>query len=154
MNDLVTDAQRLFLKGLNLQDECAAAIFSWASGRKRDASLTTIERLSSLTNWEEWDIRRVAKLLEAEGFCRFIAGRKGYKSRIEWYYSIKSMAKVALGESVELLEIGPDVLDEDDEPKPSVAFSELTALTIPQAKKAIALSLGIDPEQIEISIKA
>lgn len=160
MNDAVTGAQRAFLENFCKSDECAAALFDWAAKRKKDANFTNIERLSWLTNWEEREIRRVAQALQDEGFCRFIPGRKGHKSRIEWYYSIRSMAQIALGEPVELSEIGPDVIDEIEDVQPApllhapTVFDEGMALTIPQAKRAIALSLGIDPDKIEISIKA
>jgi hypothetical protein len=159
MNNAVTGVQRAFLEDFCKSNECAAALFDWAAKRKKDANFTSIERLSWLTNWEESEIRRVARALQDEGFCRFIPGRKGYKSRIEWYYSIRSMAQIALGEPVELSEIGSDVVDEIEEvqsaPLPTLAtLNEGMALTIPQAKRAIALSLGIDPEKIEISIRA
>lgn len=157
MNDQIDDDKRIFLRKLNDENQDAAALFEWAAGRRKDANFTNMDRLSWLTETQEWELREVIKLLQDKGLCRFIIGRKGHKSRVEWFFSIRAMAEIARGKDRPLEDVGADVIDEvADVPssQPIASQDEGLRLTIPQAKQAIAATLGIDPDKVEITIRA
>lgn len=97
-----------------------------------------------------------ARQMQDAGCGTFVVGRRGSKSRFRWHYNAISLGRAASGATDELIDVDETAESEADDEAPtpaSVAESPLT-LTIPQAKEALARTLGVKPEQIEIIVKA
>lgn len=106
--DTISALQRICRK-----KEWTVSFFEWAAGRGKDANVTSIERIEALTGIGYYDIITLARELEELGLVKFISGRKGFKSRIEWYFSVRNIGAAALGAANEVGNVAPDA--EDDE---------------------------------------
>jgi len=142
-NDVVTAVRALYA-----QDDDAKRFLDWCAGKHRDARETSIEHIMRVTDVSRSTAVALAKALDEAGCGEFIVGRRGSSSRFAWKYSRINLGHIAAGEAEELEEVINPV-DDDEEHN-----SEVTGLTIPQAKRYLAQSLGVTPEQIEIHIKA
>lgn len=100
------------LKQIYRKNEWARPFFEWAANRQKDANVTTIERLVTLTGIGYRELITLARMLEDVGIVRFIPGRKGFKSRIEWNFSVKNIGAASMGKADELVEVGSDVEDD------------------------------------------
>ena len=146
------------LKVLYGRDATARAFFDWAAERRNDAAETSVDRISQVIDDSYSVARELAKRLCEVGAGEFIIGRKGWKSRISWKFSLRSLGQAARGDNVELQEVDQDLIEEtrdqveaaptQETPIPSKRF------TISEAKERLAESLGVSPECIEIIIKA
>lgn len=78
------------------------------------------------------------------------------KSRFRWHYNAISLGRVASGASDDLIDVdeGTESEADDEAPAPASVVGSPLTLTIPQAKEALARTLGVKPEQIEIIVKA
>ncbi|MEH2566748.1 hypothetical protein [Bradyrhizobium sp. AZCC 2289] len=82
--------------------------FDWASGVRSTPRETTFEELQAALKMTKSETREFAADIEAAGIGIRIFGRRGFKSRIKWEYTLQSVAKAARGmsESLELLSQG------------------------------------------------
>jgi hypothetical protein len=145
------------LEALYTRDEGARAFFAWAANRKNDAVETNVDRISNVIQSSYSEARDLAKRLCEIGSGDFIIGRKGWKSRIRWKFSLRSLGQAARGDNVELEEVDQDLVDETRDQVEIVSSSDGATskkLTISEAKQRLAESLGVSPESIEITIKA
>ncbi len=126
----------------------AKAFFDWAAGRERDAAQTRIAVIADRTGMAEHEARDLVYRLEELKCCEFIVGRKGHPSRVRWDYSLIGMGQAARGDSNQVEEIDPEVEGADAD-----LLTEMP-LTIPEAKRRLAETFGVDPSAIEISVKA
>jgi len=67
---------------------------------------TEIDRLRSALDVSRRDMVELVKGIVDAGIGARIIGRRGRNSRIKWYFSLSSIAKVARGEAEELVEVG------------------------------------------------
>lgn len=145
------------LKVLYGRDATARAFFDWAAERKNDAAETSVDRISQIINDSYSEARELAKRLCEIGAGEFIIGRKGWKSRISWKFSLRSLGQAARG-TAELQEVDQDLIEETRDQVESISAQETPILskrlTISDAKRRLAESLGVSPESIEIIIKA
>lgn len=156
MNGYIENSKVEDLKRFCREDEAAASVFAWASNRANDSAETSIDRLIRTADIERRQAIAVARELEDIGVAKFVTGRRGAKSRIEWLYSLKSIGKAAKGAIDVLEELDPDVLeDAREEQTVGIIESEhqFMPLTIAKAKEYLAESVGVPPENIEITIK-
>ena len=148
MNSKIDNDVRQKVRELYASSQVAKDFLDWCADRQRDAKETTIERISSVIGVSRSEAVSLAKQLDAAGCGDFIVGRRGASSRFAWGYSRINLGRIAMGEVEELEEKLVDPLDDDLESETA------QGLTIPQAKALLADSLGLEPSQIEINIRA
>jgi hypothetical protein len=148
------------LRALYSEDDVAERFFDWAAGRKNDATQTSVDRLSLMAQASRPETIRLARKLDEFGCGQFVQGRKGRRSRMIWSYSLKSMGLAAQGERDDLeeidLELAQDAEDQQEIASTSVINEAVEdgRFTIAEAKRRLAETLGIEPEAIEITIRA
>ncbi len=138
------------IQALYESDPNAKKLFDWTASLKKDAAETSLERLMSVLDISRKSAVTLAQELEEAGCGRFIVGRKGARSRFEWHYSRVSLGQVAAGETEEVEPVSDILATEAEE---DAALSDAKPLTIASAKALLAQSLGVQPEQIEITVK-
>jgi hypothetical protein len=132
----------------------AQALFDWTASRERDATATSLDRLSNKLDISRGEAVALARALEQAGCGQFVVGRRGQPSRFEWEYSCISLGQAAAGEDVKL-EAAEDPLPESEEEQlEAAAAASDQPLTLTQAKIALSKSLGVPVENIEITIRA
>lgn len=136
------------IRELYNENPIAQQLFDINAERERDASSSSLDVISRKLDISRGDAVALARALEIAGCGEFKVGRRGAPSRFEWAYSCIGLGKAAAGEPI-ALEQAED--PQDDEEEVSAVSS---SLTIAQAKAALARSLGISVDQIEIRINA
>lgn len=158
MNSQIGDRVRSDLQALRMRDAGAKAFFDWAANRTNDAAETSVDRISQKMQSSYAEARDLAKRLCEIGLGDFVIGRKGWKSRIRWKFSLRSLGKAAAGEDVPLERVDPLLLEEVGEQAEAASSSDtgtsMKRFTIAEAKLRLAESLGVSPDAIEIIIKA
>jgi len=145
------------IRALHESDERAKKLFDWLSARTNDVAETSIDRICAMVDIARYEAVELAKTLAVIGVCGFIVGRKGWKSRVRWRYSVKSLGEAAKGESAEIEEIDPELEEEADQQivvveEPAEVPPE-TGLTLAEAKRGLAITFGVQPDDIQIIIK-
>lgn len=131
MNNKIDQSTILALREIYHENEWTKPFFEWAAARQKDANVTTIERLESLTDINYYDLVKLARMLEEIGVVKFVSGRKGFKSRIEWKFSVKNVGAASMGETDKLQEVGLDVEDDsfsEEEDKEEGSIEHVFAL--------------------------
>lgn len=108
------------LRKLYETNHVAEAVFDWFSGRQKGARQTKARVAARRTGQEYLDIIELFRDLDEMAVGRFIVGRKGAESRIEWHYDVKSIASVARAEADEPKGVGADAPLDDDDSEPVV----------------------------------
>lgn len=146
------------LRSFYAVNEAARAFFDWAAQRQRNASETSLEAIEYRTGMDHSQAVTLGRNLSDIGICEFVSGRKGYKTRLRWHFSLSLIGLAAKGQkdvlSEELEEDwdGVDAVDADE--SNSDVSESLRPLTIPEAKRRLAITLDVDPSLIEITVKA
>lgn len=130
------------------ENPIAQQLFDMNAERERDATTSSLDVISRKLDISRGDAVALARAMEAAGCGDFKVGRRGAPSRFEWAYSCIGLGKAAAGEPIQL-EQAED--PQDDEEELDTASDNMT---IAQAKAALARSLGISVDQIEIRISA
>ena len=153
MNNHIGDKLQKEVRALYKSDERIQAFFVWAANRANDAAETSVDRISQVANASYAEARAFAKELCEIGCGEFIIGRKGWKSRIRWEVSLRSLGKAAKGDADTIDTIDPELAEDvaDQQANSSDAGS---VLTIAEAKRRLALALGVKLEAIEITVRA
>ncbi len=141
------------IQDLYESDADARKLFDWTASLKKDAAETTLERIVDVLGISRKSAVALAQKLEEAECGRFIVGRKGSHSRFEWHYSRVSLGQVAAGETEKIEPVSSDLATEAEDEAAIAAVTGEKPLTIASAKAMLALSLGVQPEQIEITIK-
>lgn len=144
------------IRKLYRTNSAAQTLFDWTASRERDATATSIERISHKVGVSRGEAVALARALDQAGCGQFIVGRRGQPSRFEWAYSCISLGQAAAGEDVKL-EAAEDPLPESEEDRLEAVVEAAAPdqpLTLAQAKVALSKSLGVPVENIEITIKA
>ena len=145
------------IRSLYESDEDAKRLFEWLARRTNDVAETSIDRICSMLELERYQGVELAKTLATVGICEFIVGRKGWKSRVRWRYSVRSLGEAAKGEAANIATLDPELAEEvadqqlggDEMPE----VKQDSGLTLAEAKKGLAVTFGVQPESIEIIIK-
>ncbi len=101
------------IRNLSEQDEAADRLFTAFSERKNDASETTVRRAAQIANADYGSMVKIFRKLDELDAGRFIPGRHGYESRIEWGYSIRSLGQISTGRSSTPQAVPSDALLDD-----------------------------------------
>ncbi len=131
----------------------AKLLFDAFAQRERDASYTTIARLEKVTSLDRTAAIAFAQELADAGCGKYIVGRRGNVSRIEWDYSCISLGKAASGKAEDIAEVAQNSQADAEPGELPGEISPDLKLTISQAKEVLARSLAIPIESIEIIIK-
>lgn len=141
------------LRSLYQRNPDARLMFDWTASLTRDATETSIDRMMAKLRLSRSAAVSLARELEEAGCGEFIVGRHGSLSRFKWAYSRVSLGRVAAGETDELEDpYEPITTEEDDSTSPEGRGNR--HLTIQEAKILLAESLGLEPSQIAIEIRA
>jgi hypothetical protein len=103
------------IRALYEEDEVAKRFFDWVSERKNDSAETSLDRIASRLNLQRSEAVALAKQLDNAKCARFIVGRKGAKSRVQWAYSLRSLGMAAKGFVDQLDDVDPDIAAETTE---------------------------------------
>lgn len=115
MNSNIHNNTVSILKTLYRDDVSAKAILDYFSTRKKAMSVSSVDRIGFKSKVAYAEVVRVFKELAAAGCGTFLNGRKGYKSRMEWDYSLVSLGLVARGEAAIPEPIDPSSVEEEDD---------------------------------------
>jgi hypothetical protein len=157
MNGRVDSEIMKKIRSLYETDEVAKRLFEWLAGRTNDVAETSVDRICDMVDVERYEAIELAKMLASLGVCEFVVGRKGWKSRVRWLYSVRSLGEAARGGAAKIEEIDPELAEEAadqqlgaEEP---VEAKQEAGLTLTEAKKGLAVTFGVKPEAIEIIVK-
>ena len=150
MNNRVIKAIRDLYKG----DDIARRLFDQSAERERDATATSIDRLTHVLGVSREEAVGLAQRLQEAGCGQFIIGRRGHKSRFAWGYSCISLGQAAAGETTELEEPENPMPEAEEEAASLEPAGVPPRMNIAEAKRALSLSLGVPESAIEISIRA
>jgi len=154
MNAHIDDRLVLELRKLHKERDSARTLLDWAASRTNDAAETSVERLMQMARVGRPEAVELARVLEEIGCGEFIVGRKGWKSRMRWSYSLRSLGKAAQGQTAQLEDVDPELVEDAvDQPPPTTGMGTERPLTIAEAKRRLAVSFGIHPEAIDIVIR-
>ncbi len=146
------------VKTLYRLDRNARTFFDALAARSRDATATSIENMMRIANVSRAEAVSLARQIEVTGAAELYLGRRGSKTRLVWAFSCISVGQAAAGEVGELEEVqdpvpeGDELDDVADDSSSEVDLGK--GLTIAEAKRLLARSLGLEPSNIEITIKA
>lgn len=139
--------------------EASRPFLDWLASRTNDAAETSVDRMMQMGQLSRSDAVWLGKKLEEYGCSVFISGRKGYKSRVAWEYSLRSVGKAAIGKSQVLEELDPDIqADAIDQQalNPTVVAAEQDnelRISVDEAKRGLAATFGVPPSAIEITVR-
>ncbi len=158
MNTSVNSTMSEGLRDLYEDDPGAREFLKWASERQNDAARTSIDRLEQKAGIDRRKAIELAKQFDRLGCGRYIIGRRGAPSRIEWGFSLKSIGRAAVGEVGVLETVDPELVAESadlvDPKKEDAVPADSDGLSIAEAKRRLAITLGVKSEAIEITIRA
>jgi len=146
----------LALRALCARNAGARAFFTWAdSERQNSASSTSIDVLERKSGLGRSASIALLKDLEKIGCGKYIVGRHRKKTRISWDYGLKSIARAARGEIERLdpVDLHLEAELEGSDQIPTSLSVDDENLSIGEAKRRLAKSLGVSVEQIEIIVK-
>jgi hypothetical protein len=133
----------------------ARAFLDRAAGRLRDSSASSIDLISRSLGISRGEAVALAKALESAGAGQFVVGRRGSKSRFVWSFSCISLGRIAAGEEAELeAPTNPEPEDEEEELVMNDDQKPQSKLTIADAKRLLAASLGVHESNVEIVIRS
>lgn len=115
VNSLIKNDIATVLKSIYKDDASAKAILDYLATRKKAMQVSTVDRISYTAKVAHQEVVRVFKELANAGCGIFYNGRKGYKSRIEWSYSLVSLAEVAKGQAALPEPIDLSAVEEEDD---------------------------------------
>ena len=138
------------IRALYRKDENAKKIFDLLANRTRDVRITTVDWVMRKLELWRGDAVDLLKALDEAGCGTIYYGRRGAKTRIEWDFSCISIGQAAAGEASKLESV-EDAMSEDDDFPAAIANNE--PLTIAKAKILLAESLGVNPLNIEITVR-
>lgn len=114
MNKTIDNDTVKKLTGLYQEDEVARRLFDWLSERRKDITETSVDRASWMAQSQPYEIIRLFRELEEIGCGTFILGRKGWKTRFRWNYSVRSLGETAKGQTAKLADIDINNVDVEE----------------------------------------
>ena len=100
----------------NDEDGNYAAFFDKAAMRARRRWSTDIESIRAMLRITRPEAIVIGKTMHDIGAGKFINGRRGAETRIEWYFRLDSIGQVARGDHQNLVEIGDNEIQADADP--------------------------------------
>lgn len=161
MNKDVQQAIVHALQDLCSRNEGARTFFEWAASRQKDGYVTSIDVFERKSLMDRASCIELAKELSRIGCGQYIVGRRGSKTRVRWDYGLRSIARAAVGQENKLRAVDPELEAElEDQPhhvSPSSSdigtASTYEPMTIAEAKRRLAASLGVPVDSIDITVR-
>lgn len=147
MNNTVSDAKASELKRLYKSNLVAKSLFDSLASRQNGATVTKARRAAQITGQDYRDMVRLLKELGEMGVGRFLAGRKGQETRIEWAFDVRSLGKVAAGGGSRLEEVPADAEIEEDEGAAETAAADETIPHVFQLRPDMKVEIAL-PEDL------
>lgn len=97
MNSNIDKKMVTQLQALYKNDQTVKALLDWFGERRKDSRMMPARVATNNTGADYTDIIRVFRQFDEMGIGTFLVGRKGSESRIQWHYSIRSLAEAAKG---------------------------------------------------------
>ncbi|MBO0733484.1 MAG: hypothetical protein J2P49_04045 [Methylocapsa sp.] len=149
------------LRQLAAANKVVRDLFDYLSKRARSSKFIRIDQFCKILDISSKQAVYICRTLERSGCGKFITGRRGHRSRFEWHFNFIKLGKAAAGEEIEFVSGDDSVLVSEDrwfdeevmQDKPS-AGSQTPAISIVEAKTALAQSLGVPLTAVEITVKA
>ena len=150
---LPDELKRLYREGGGWRE-----FFDALSVYQKPTQSLSVERASEISGLAHETILAGMRQLAELKIGNFKFGRRGGKTRLEWRYSPGSVGRVAQGKQDELEAYADEGEDEalqeaTDLPPPAAGAPLSTIALIAEAKRALAVQLGIAPERIDIVIR-
>ncbi len=84
-----------------------------------------------------------------------ILGRKRHKTRLRWFYSLRGRGQMAQGCADTLAQVDREVVADAQKGQKSTKVNTLaeSGITIPEAKRRLALTFGVPADTVEIMIR-
>lgn len=102
-----------WLREKHKSNKIAFELFEYLSFSDQHFKTNSVKFLEVETGCDYYDLVKFLKLLDANGYGKFVAGRKGKDTRIDWNFHPKSVGRVAKNKS-NRLELLPDKLPQYD----------------------------------------
>jgi hypothetical protein len=131
MNGVIENDKINSLRSLHEEDETARRFLDWGAARINDSVETSVDRAVSVTRASAPEVRRLFQEFQKLGLGELKTGRKGYKTRFIWNYSLRSIGKISKRQSQSLEDIDVTQVEPPDE-DPALA---------PQAQAEVSASL-------------
>ncbi len=153
---LPNELKRLYKRGEGWRE-----LFDALAAYEKRTTMLSAERAVQISGLAQETIIGGMKELDRLGVGEFKFGRRGGKTRLVWDYSPRSVGRVAQGKQEELESYaeGEGMVDDDaseeaaDTPVLTGSVAMPTPILIEQAKRSLAVQLGVAPEQIEIIVR-
>ena len=100
------------IRALYHEDASARAFFDWVAERQNDSAETSLDRMVQKLDLSRGDAVALAKQLEGAECCRLVVEPEGRRSRLKWFYSLRSLGMAARGSANTLEEVDPDIAAE------------------------------------------
>lgn len=153
--EIIEEIRRLAAANKTIQD-----LFDYLSRRARSSKIVKIDQFCKILDISSKQAVDLCRTLERAGCGRFITGRRGHRSRFEWYFNFIKLGKAAAGEAIELGNADDSAQGKDDRrfdddvmQDAPPAGSQLPVTSIVEAKSALAQSLGVPLAAVEITVK-
>ena len=139
------------------EDEVAHTFLDRAAARTNDVAETSIERIAAMADISRSEAIGLTRHLEEAGCGKLLVGRKGWKTRFRWDYSLPNLGRVAKGEEKRLQSVDPEVAKDAEDQQAAAMPSDDGAgsvpFTIAEAKRRLAEALGVTQDSIEIVVR-
>lgn len=137
------------LKSLSDTDDLAKRLFEFLSARKNDTADTAVMRIRDFLKITYNEALSLSKKLEETGCGKVIPGKNGKGYRFYWYYSLRSVGKVAIGCQTSFDKIFQSNTNYNMEFEKNEVMKDDV---IVEAKKSIARAFNVPISSIEIKI--
>lgn len=97
MNAVIKSDLVAGLRDLYKNNDAAHRLLDRFAGRKKDAQWTTAARAAGLAGASHGEVIALFRELAQIGAGEFKAGRRGFATRMEWIYSVRSLGAAAQG---------------------------------------------------------
>lgn len=137
----------------------AARFFDWVidNNYRERAGVTEIDQIVTASRAERGEVVSLCKELEKLGIGRFMVGRRGKPSRIEWNYDLLEISKIAIGSGSQEIETGePKGRQPPAEARLIITVSKIPRIPIDRLAYSIARlaeNLGVNQDDIDITFK-
>lgn len=91
----------------------AEDIFEYLSYNEKSYLAHSVERVARGTGVDYYNSVKIFKVLDEMGMGSFVVGRKGHDTRFLWKFDSRSVGKVGIGKSYNILPINKNTYDYD-----------------------------------------
>ena len=114
MNSVIKSDLVAGLRDLYKSNDAAHRLLDRFAGRRKDAKWTTAARAADLASASHNEIIALFRELDGIGAGEFKVGRRGFASRMEWLYSVRSLGAAAQGVTGQPEAIDPTEIEDGE----------------------------------------